>query len=90
MKIKQGFDIRHMCGEHIVVSKGIKNIDFNKVISLNESAAYLFERAKGTDFTADMLAEWLTQEYAVDLPTATNDAKDLLAQWCDAGIVEEA
>ena len=42
MRIKKGFELRDVCGEHIIVAYGIENIDFNKVISLNESATYLW------------------------------------------------
>ena len=31
MKIKEGFELREMCGENIIVAKGVQNIDFNKI-----------------------------------------------------------
>ena len=43
MKVKDGFKMRTLLGEHIVVAEGLKNINFNKMISLNASAAYLWE-----------------------------------------------
>ena len=39
MRIKEGFELREMCGEHIIIATGVANIDFSTVISLNESAA---------------------------------------------------
>ncbi|MCF0192026.1 MAG: PqqD family protein, partial [Prevotella sp.] len=39
MKIKDGFKIRQVCGENIVVAEGEANIDFSVVISINETAA---------------------------------------------------
>ena len=39
MKIKKGFELRDICGEKVIIASGIENIDFNKMISLNESAA---------------------------------------------------
>ena len=38
MKIKEGFELREVCGEHVIVAIGRKNIDFCKVINFNESA----------------------------------------------------
>ena len=35
MKIKEGFELRKVCGEYIVVAHGDKNIDFSKVINHN-------------------------------------------------------
>ncbi len=39
MKVKKGFKLRNVCGEYIVVAEGVENIDFSRVISLNDSAA---------------------------------------------------
>ena len=39
MKIKEGFVLRQMCGENIVAGEGLQHINFNKLLSLNESAA---------------------------------------------------
>ena len=39
MKIKEGFELRSICGENIIIAHGKQNINFTKVISLNESAA---------------------------------------------------
>ena len=42
MKIKNGFELREVCGENVIIAHGVDNIDFTKVISLNESAAFLW------------------------------------------------
>ncbi|MBR6128197.1 MAG: PqqD family protein [Bacteroidaceae bacterium] len=88
MKIKSGFELMDVCGEAVVVAHGKENIDFSKVISLNESAAYLWEKVKGREFDADELARLLTEEYEVDLDTARRDAEKMMADWLDAGLAE--
>ena len=88
MKIKEGFEIREMCGENIIVAKGIQNIDFNKIISLNESAAYLWKALVGKDFTPEVMADLLRQEYEVTEATALADAKELAKAWQEAGLCE--
>lgn len=50
MRIKNGFELRNVCGENIVISYGEQNIDFCKVISLNETAAYLWKGIGDSDF----------------------------------------
>lgn len=77
-----------VCGEAVVVAHGKENIDFSKVISLNESAAYLWEKVKGREFDADELARLLTEEYEVNLDTARRDAEKMMADWLDAGLAE--
>lgn len=41
MKIKPGFELRKICGENIVISHGMENIFFTKIITFNESAAII-------------------------------------------------
>lgn len=41
MRIKKGFVLRRMCGEHVVTADSLEQINFNKLVTLNESAAYL-------------------------------------------------
>ena len=39
MKLKTGFVLREVCNQKIVAAEGLENINFNKLLSLNESAA---------------------------------------------------
>lgn len=89
MKINKGFELREMCGEHIIIGTGVENIDFSKVISLNESAAWLWREVEGKEFTPQSLAALLVEQYDVDEATALADATALAAQWVSVGIVAE-
>lgn len=86
MKINEGFELREMCGEHIIIATGMANIDFSKVISLNESAAYLWREVEGKEFTPETLATLLTAKYDIDPATALADATALAQRWVEAGI----
>ena len=86
MRINQGFDLREMFGEHIVIASGLKNIDFSKVISLNESAAYLWNEVKDKEFTPAMLAALLTEQYDVADAVALADATALAEHWVSVGL----
>lgn len=88
MRIKKGFELRDVCGEHIIVAYGKENIDFNKVISLNESANYLWRNIVDKDFDAETMASLLQEEYEVDAETARRDAQTLLDEWTNVGLVE--
>ncbi len=88
MKIKPGFALRDLCGEQIIVAEGEQNIDFSSIISMNETAAYLWRSMQGRTFTqADMVAA-LRSEYDVDVATAEADCRTLAERWIQAGIVE--
>lgn len=88
MKKKPGFVLRKICGENIIVAEGKENIDFSKIISMNESSAYLWEKLGNEEFDTKKMAKLLTEEYEVDETTALNDATTLAKQWVDGEFVE--
>ena len=88
MKIKNGFVLREMCGEHIVAAEGLENINFNKLISLNSTAAFLWKNLEGKDFTEKEMAALLVAEYGIDMELATKDSDNLCKIWKETGIVE--
>lgn len=88
MKTKKGFVLRNVCGENIIVAEGKENIDFTKIISMNETAAYLWKNVEGKEFDSDILMSLLINEYEVDDATANKDAKNIAKQWIEAGIAE--
>ena len=88
MKIKEGFVLRTICGQSVVSGEGTANVNFSKLVSLNETAAYLFKAVGNEEFTPERLADLLTKEYEVDRETALKDAETLCAQWKEIGIAE--
>lgn len=46
MKIKKDFKLREICGEYVVTAEGMQAVDFTKLISLNETAAFLWKTAE--------------------------------------------
>ena len=89
MKKKKGFNLRNVCGENIIVAEGIENIDFSKIISMNETAAYLWQAVGDGSFDNDALVRLLLEEYDVDAETARADVAAMAQQWLQAGIVDE-
>lgn len=90
MKIKQGFELQNVCGEYIIVPTGIENVDYSKIISLNETAAYLWEGCCALDsFTVDTMVELLTREYEVEEQVAREDCEMIAARWAEMGLIEE-
>lgn len=88
MKIKDGFVLREMCGENIVAGEGLEHINFNKLISLNSTAAFLWKALEGKEFTAEDMAQLLVDEYGIDMELAMTDSKRLMDSWTEAGIAE--
>ena len=88
MKIKEGFTLRDLCGDHIVIGEGLAQVNFNKMLSLNDSAAYLWEQVKDREFTIEDLVALLTERYEVSAEKAREDVQKMTAQWQAEGIIE--
>lgn len=88
MKIKKGFELRDVCGEQVIMAHGKENIDFSKIISLNETAAYLWNKVVGREFDEQQMVELLTEAYEVEESVARADVKKLLAQWKENSLLE--
>lgn len=89
MKIKNGFVLRQVCGENVIVGEGLGAVNFGKLLALNETAAWLWKQAQELgDFDAEKLAERLCEEYEVTTEQAQNDVTAILQQWQEVGVVE--
>lgn len=89
MRIKNGFVLRQVCGENVIVGEGLGAIDFGKLLSLNETAAWLWHQAvEMGDFTVDALAGRLCEEYDVTADEARSDVADIIADWQSVGVIE--
>ena len=89
MRIKKGFVLRELLGEHVITGEGVERVNFNKIISLNSTAAYLWESVKGADFTAESLADLLTEKYEVSKERAFEDSQALIDAWKEAELIED-
>ena len=89
MKIKEGFEIQNVCGEYIIVPAGVENVDYSRIISLNETAAYLWENVATKEaFTTDDLVELLLEEYEVEESVAREDCELIVERWKEMELVE--
>ena len=90
MKQKKGFILRDVCGDKVIVAEGLEVLDFGQLLSLNETAAWLWEEAsRQGDFTVESLTSALCEEYNVEKELATKDVTAILTKWKDLGLTEE-
>ncbi|MBQ0020170.1 MAG: PqqD family protein [Bacteroidales bacterium] len=88
MKIKEGFEVCDLFDNHVIVASGRQNINFSKVVNLNESANVMWKAVVGKEFTVQDMANALTAEYEVDDATALADAERIAAEWKEIGMVD--
>ena len=79
MKIKDGFLVKKIVDDYLVVPTGDNIVDFAVAVSLNESGAFLWEQLK-SDRTKEDLVRALMAEYeAVDNATAEKDVVEFIS-----------
>ncbi len=88
MKIKEGFVLRPLGKEFIVLGEGISQVDFNKMVTLNETAAYLWKEVEGKEFTEETLKNLLLEKYDVSEEIAAKDSDAIARKWIEIGVAE--
>lgn len=65
-------------------------MDFSHIISLNPTAAYLWENIAGKEsFTVEDMAELLLKEYDVEKEIALEDCVLIAERWAEMGLIEK-
>lgn len=94
MKTIEGFRLRKLGNEFILVGESMALINFNKMITFNETAAFLWQKAEEQtashgSFTAEALCKALCEEYEVGAEQALGDVMNTLSEWREAGVIED-
>ena len=89
MKLKEGFVLREVCGEQVIMGEGIGALDFGRLLCLNETAAFLWQKAtEQGDFSIESLTDKLCEEYDVAREQAITDVNTIVDEWKKVGVVE--
>lgn len=89
MHIKNGFVLREVCGEQVIMGEGVGALDFGKLLCLNETAAWLWQKASEMgEFTIESLADALCGEYDVDAENAKADVSAIVNEWQKVNVIE--
>lgn len=87
MKIKDDFALRKVADSYVVVPVNSLTLDFNGVINLNETGAFLFEQLqKGIE--KEELVENMLDEYDVTREKASADIDLFINKLKDADVFE--
>lgn len=87
MKIKSGFMLYEVAGSYVVVPAGDEPLDFNGMVTLNETGAFLWKQLEqGCD--QDRLVEALLEEYEVSREQAQQSVDRFVAEIQENGFVQ--
>ena len=86
MKIIKEFILREIAGEIILVPTGETTQQFNGLITLSDTARFIWEYIEHVDSLQE-LVKLMIEEYEIDEKTATEDAIQFISQLVGNGFV---
>ena len=87
MKVKDGFILREVNKQPVVVSVGAASKIFHGMIKLNSTGAFLFEKLQ-KETSEEELVKALVKKYEVEEDVAKNDVKAFVDSLEKPGIIE--
>ena len=87
MKIKENFALRQVAGNWVVLPLAAATLDFNGMLTLNESGCLLWNLLKQGS-SREALATALTEEYDVTFEQALADVDEYLEKLDKAGCID--
>lgn len=92
MKItdRENIRLRKVGRNYMILRESKDAVNMNDVYTLNETAAFLMERAKAVEsFDEAILAAWLIEEYGIDQTLADTDVHAICGVWKEVGLLED-
>ena len=88
MNIKKGFELRDVCGEKVIIASGLENLDFTKLISVNETGADIWNLLlEGATNEEDLIAKFLDL-YEGDEEQMRREVSAFLKKLAEIGVLE--
>ena len=87
MRIKDGFVMRDVAGQAVVIATGEASKDFHGMVKLNETGAVIWRGLEG-GLTLEAIAQGLASDYYIDSEKALSDVEAFAARMRDQGFVE--
>lgn len=90
MHIIEGFAVRKLGREYILSSTKLNQVNFNKIVALNETAKFLWDNISAKEsFTIGDLTQLLLDEYDVEQERAAADAEAFAKSLIESGVAAE-
>ena len=86
-KVKNCFVMKDVVGDKIVLARGPISLDFNGILILNESCAFIWNYMNNY-ITSERLAILLTEKYGISFETALKDINTCISKMIEYDILE--
>ncbi|MCH5189081.1 MAG: PqqD family protein [Oscillospiraceae bacterium] len=88
MKVKDGYILKKVAGENIVIATGEARLSFNGIITFNEVGAEVFTRLDGTK-TITQIVQEIASLYNAPKDVIEKDINNLIEKMRNHGLLEE-
>ena len=88
MKLCDNYVMKNLANETILVHQDEKNVDFSKIINLNEIAVFIINKIQEGLSTLE-ICKAITKEYDIDEKTAKEDTENFIKKLLESGIINE-
>ncbi len=88
MKKQQGYELRDICGEKVIIATGVESIDVNSMIVLNDTAAFMWEAMGDSDFETEDIVKKTLEVYDISEEHARESVNRLLDEMKRCGVVK--
>lgn len=88
MKIKEGYVLREVAGQAVVIAVGEASKTFHGMINLNETGKQIWQGVS-RGLSVEEIAGELAKDYEVNLETARHDTNVMIEKMRAAGVLEE-
>lgn len=87
MKIKEGFMLRNVADNYIVVPVGKASLEFKGLINLNGVGAFIWQCLEN-DTTINEVVNKVVSEYGIDEERATTDVTNFINKLTEAKLLD--
>ena len=88
MKIKEEYVLQNIAGKWIVIDSNSKSVNFNKILALNASGRFLWEKLEENIEIPELISA-LTKEFDIDALNAEKDVTNFIKQLKDLGCIDD-
>lgn len=89
MKTKKGLELRQLSSKSFILEATIEYKEsFNKMVTFNSTAAFLWDSIKDKDFSKDDLSRLLQDKFSLSEETAMEDSESIVNAWKQASLID--
>jgi len=87
LKIKEGFVLREVMGNNVIIAVGAASRDFRGMVQLNESAAKIWSYI-GKGYSKEQIVDAMLEQYNAERELIETDVQKSIDMFLENGLIE--